>query len=198
MSYTQGGEEAVILDIFKDKPTGVLLDIGAADGKTFSNSLALIERGWSGTLIEPSLKSFQELFALHKDNPRVTLVNACVGIYTGLVEFHYTEDLVSTTDEAHLARWKDAVSYLGSYWVFQIGIDSLLDRCRKSWDFVSIDVEGSSAELAIAASWAEFASVPTCYCIEHDNQQERLRHKFGSDYETAYEDGNNLILKRKH
>ncbi len=44
-------EEQVILDYFGNK-IGNLLDIGANDGITLSNSRKLIELGWSGDLIE--------------------------------------------------------------------------------------------------------------------------------------------------
>ena len=42
--YSQNQEEQIILDYFNDVKVGHVLDIGANDGKTFSNSLALIER----------------------------------------------------------------------------------------------------------------------------------------------------------
>lgn len=50
--YSQNDEEAIIMRYFANR-TGRLLDIGAADGMTNSNSLALIERGWRAVLVEP-------------------------------------------------------------------------------------------------------------------------------------------------
>lgn len=58
--YSQNGEQEAILKIFGESE-GRFLDIGAYDGKTFSNTLALIERGWSGVLIEPSPNAFMAL-----------------------------------------------------------------------------------------------------------------------------------------
>ncbi len=58
MYYTQNNEEQIFIDYFKNQNPSELcvLDIGANDGKTFSNSLRLIELGWSAILIEPSPK----------------------------------------------------------------------------------------------------------------------------------------------
>ena len=44
--YSQNNEEQVILDYFGNK-IGNLLDIGANDGITLSNSRKLIELGWA-------------------------------------------------------------------------------------------------------------------------------------------------------
>jgi len=51
--YSQNDEQDVILKHF-DGRTGNFLDIGAYDGVTFSNTRALLELGWTGTLVEPN------------------------------------------------------------------------------------------------------------------------------------------------
>lgn len=66
MSYSQGQEQRWILDYFGDR-IGTILDIGSNDGKTLSNSLALIERGWGGVLVEPSPRAFARLSELHAE-----------------------------------------------------------------------------------------------------------------------------------
>ena len=66
--YSQNDEEKIILDLLKDQPVGRLLDIGAFDGKTFSNSLALFEKGWSGVVVEPNPESLVALIKLHGKN----------------------------------------------------------------------------------------------------------------------------------
>ncbi len=58
--YSQNNEEQIIIEYFKDFK-GHLLDIGANDGLTLSNSRKLIELGWTGDLVEPSPNAFQKL-----------------------------------------------------------------------------------------------------------------------------------------
>jgi hypothetical protein len=50
--YSQNKEDSIITDYFKGR-TGTLLDIGAYDCVSFSNSRWLIELGLAGALIEP-------------------------------------------------------------------------------------------------------------------------------------------------
>lgn len=58
--YSQNREQAVILRNLAGI-NGTLLDIGANDGITFSNTRALVELGWSGVLVEPSRTAFLKL-----------------------------------------------------------------------------------------------------------------------------------------
>jgi len=63
--YSQHGEEGALerlFEILKIK-IGWCCEFGAADGKWFSNTLHLIERGWQGVMIE----SDEEKFKLLKD-----------------------------------------------------------------------------------------------------------------------------------
>ncbi len=52
--YSQRGEEVVIQEIFEvlGIEKGHLVDLGAGDGYTLSNTRALLERGWTGTLLD--------------------------------------------------------------------------------------------------------------------------------------------------
>jgi hypothetical protein len=53
MKYSQNNEQEIILNFFNGR-IGRYLDIGAFDGVAASNTLALAELGWQGTVIEPS------------------------------------------------------------------------------------------------------------------------------------------------
>jgi hypothetical protein len=84
-SYSQYGEDLIILDAFagsqylEDEP-GTFLDIGAWHPTIFSNTRALIERGWAGVIIEPS------------PGPFINLMRACVKCGDVLPEVHVEVD----------------------------------------------------------------------------------------------------------
>lgn len=61
--YSQHGEDTFIMQKISDGLVipRTVLDIGAADGKFFSNSRMFLEDGWSGILIEPNKEAFDEL-----------------------------------------------------------------------------------------------------------------------------------------
>lgn len=112
MRYSQNKEQDYIVNYFSGV-VGNLLDIGANDGKTFSNSLALIELGWKATLVEPSPSAFKKLKELHKGNKNVKLINKAVSDKTGTITLHDMGEhvgagdssLLATTVEAEKDRW---------------------------------------------------------------------------------------------
>lgn len=114
--YSQNNEQKIILDYFGDF-RGAVLDIGANDGVTLSNSRALVALGWRAVLVEPSPAAFVQLhwnnvttktgrlpeqwkgapqdFAKwiadkleFEINPLVTLVNAAITTADGLIDLY--------------------------------------------------------------------------------------------------------------
>lgn len=145
--YSQNNEQQVILNYFKDFK-GTLLDLGANDGKTFSNSLKLIELGWSADLVEASPKAFEKLEILHKNN-EVKLHNVAIADFCGHVDFYDSgtllnkEDsaLVSTIDTNELKRFPK-VEY-NKIVVKAIDFKTLLEQTKnKTFNFITIDIEG--------------------------------------------------------
>lgn len=125
--FSQNGEQAIILKYFgvaqiearggyvATQP-GTVLDIGANDGVTLSNSRALVELGWNAVLVEPAEIAFRKLQAnnlsfvgasLHQGflgspekltdaligglrvdkNPLVTCINAAITELDGPIDF---------------------------------------------------------------------------------------------------------------
>jgi FkbM family methyltransferase len=76
--YSQFEEQEVIENYFKDYNKGLLIDIGANDGITFSNSLGMIEKGWDAICVEPTFEAFQRLENLHKERNNVFCVNCAI------------------------------------------------------------------------------------------------------------------------
>jgi len=63
IDYSQNGEQAVILETFEALgiTKGHLIDLGAGDGYTMSNSRALLERGWTGDLYDGDPKGAKDV-----------------------------------------------------------------------------------------------------------------------------------------
>lgn len=72
--YSQYNEEIFLNQFFGDN-IGFLAEIGAADGISNSNSRMLIEKGWSGVLVEPNIYNFQKLELLYNNNKSILLEN---------------------------------------------------------------------------------------------------------------------------
>ncbi len=192
MSYSQGGEEEVLLAHFRGR-RGRLLDIGAYDGRTFSNSLALIEREWEAVLVEPSARAFDALMRTHAETPGVRLVQALVvpDASRRLCRFWQCPDALSTTEDGNRETWERAGTEFSETWTPSVSVRRLLRFCGAAapFDFVTIDTEGTSGDV-FRALMAEGAK-PEVICVEHDGRDVSY-----PGYVRTFFDGNNTILKR--
>lgn len=195
--YSQGQEEAHIVEYFKSRTApGSLLDIGAFDGKVFSNSLRLIEMGWSAVCVEPSPVPYAALSELHKGNSRVQTLRAAVAPVAGVIDFYDTNgDAVSTTNLAHKSKWE-----AGSKIKFQhiqvpaVTAKDVVDKYGKSYDFVNIDTENTNLEVlkAFVAAGLRFELL----CIEHDNQHPAIVAMFPG-CQPIFQNAENLLIYYK-
>ncbi len=83
LDYSQFGEQALIMEFFGIISKGYFLDIGASDGVSDSNTRALFEQGWTGTLVEPVPEEYWRLEDNYLGSPEIQLVNAAVCDHDG-------------------------------------------------------------------------------------------------------------------
>lgn len=199
MSYSQNNEEAAILEAVGDIRDGVLLDIGAYDGRTRSNSLALIEKGWEGVLVEPSPVPFAALVELHGDNPlKVTLMNCLIGVDCRIVGFWPSADGVSTTEGYRYELWKDTAGFGQMYHTAQMRIQELVAAFPQLFraEVVSIDTEGTS--VPIFRSFPFKLVRPRVFCVEYDDRLDELTSVADEQgYAVTYRSNENVVLVRR-
>lgn len=189
--YTQGEEQQAILSAL-DGITGRCLDIGAWHPRTFSNSRALIELGWSAVMIEPSPEPFLSLLREYGENENITLLLAALGFNHGLQKFYATADCTTTSDEAHYRKWRSIVKYYGAFHVPLITFADLTNQFG-AFEFVSIDAEGCSAELFLEL--LKTGMRPKCIVVEHDNREAELARTAGPlGYRVVFGNGENLVF----
>ena len=153
--YSQNNEEQIILKYFGVEK-GTVLDIGANDGKTLSNSYACILRGWQGVMVEPSSKCFESLFQLHQGNCSVFSFNFAIAEKTGTLDFYESGEhlkngdhgLLSTLKESELERWKGSDNKFTKTKARAVTFKRFLELSRvKKFDLISIDAEGVDYEI---------------------------------------------------
>lgn len=195
--YSQNDEEKLILSYFGDNQ-GTVLDIGANDGKTFSNSLALIEKGWKAFLVEPSDNAYEKLRELHKDRmDRVCVCHCAIATQTGFAKFyesgsfdHKGEDvaLLSSISREETKRWGDRVSFtettVKTYTFFDFIALLRMTFCiqNPSFDFISIDAEGMDWEILRQINLKEVGC--KLLCVEHNGNVELISNykSFAAQY----------------
>lgn len=198
--YSQRDEEPVILEFFAGRDEGRVLDIGAYDGKTFSNTLALIERGWGGTLIEASPGPFEAMCRLHADRTdRINLVNVCLGDESGkVIPFYASNDAVATDDPAHFEKWKAAANFTPTF-MASTYIGAVLQQLPGPYEFVNIDVEGRMTE-KLFKSLPFFDLGTELICVEHNGTNAKEVERWatmGADmgFNLAHTTGENHIFR---
>lgn len=179
MVYSQNNEQEIILKFFNGF-VGSLIDIGANDGKTFSNSKALIDIGWKAELYEPSPGAYKACKELHKENKKVKVHNYAISdSEKELIFYDCADSLLSSTDKR-----------LAKSWGFPI--TEIKVKCvtypAKNFDFVTIDAEGMDL---VILKQIDLRSVKLL-CIEHGNTLE------GSIMQYCAKFGMNKVLLRNY
>lgn len=203
MSYSQNDEERVILEYWNTPgrqrvilenwhTPGRLLDIGAYDGRTFSNTLALLESGWQGVLVEGSPSVFVHLVTNTK-HVNVELVNACIVPFASdLVTLYDNNGAVATINERNHEIWK-AKTEFNPITVMTCNSSRLLKRFGTNFDMVNIDVEGGSVDLL--EDLVPHMRDVKMWVIEHDGMMDRCKDIMVG-YKLIYHNGENAIYVR--
>lgn len=200
MSYSQNNEEQVILNYFGDKK-GHLLDLGANDGITFSNSLRAIQKGWTADLIEASPGTFKKLQEQHKGNDDVKCHNVAVSNVDGRIKFWESgsllggddKSLVSTCNQKELARWPNVE--FKEIDVDSVTFSGLLNLTKKrKFDLITMDIEGVDW---IVLNQMDLNALECKMIIVETNGKETLKYvnycrQFG--FQTLTTNAENLIM----
>jgi FkbM family methyltransferase len=198
-TYSQFDEQQAILRYFEPlmaawspeaRPT--FLDVGAWDPKCFSNTRALFERGWSGVMIEPSPTPMLSLLKEYGNEPKITLVQAAVGLEDSILPFQISDDGLSTSDQQSFRKWKETGGFYGRMYVRTITWQQIA-VWYGGFTFINLDAEGISVDL-----FHEMVSTgirPACCCVEHDGRLTELAAAATSvGYKAVYVNGTNAVF----
>lgn len=202
MRYSQNDEQEFILKFFGDTTGGNLLEIGAFDGVEFSNTRALLERGWSGVLIEPDPINFCRLLENSREFKGITFVCAAV---TGCSIPGLARLMMDTTEGR---GWSSTISDLCKPGVLhprcqEVAVMTLpIAALRDSipFQFISIDAEGCDHEI-LRAMPDSLIGPCRLLCVEPHDLEDRKRmkelvlQKF--KMEVGHETPENIIFVRK-
>jgi len=177
--YSQNKEEEILLNYFSNG-AGTLLSIGENDGKSLSNSLALIENGWSAVLVEPAPQPFSSLCALHFHRDNVYCLNVAVSDFIGEADFYDSGthlnkgdySLLSSLKKSEIEKWKSTTAFR-KIKVDVVNFKTMLNLSPyKIFDFVTVDAEGN--DLCILKQMDLKKLKCRCICIEYNGDENIL------------------------
>ena len=165
ISYSYGGVDSLILNIFKNQKKGFYLDIGCGHPIKNNNTYLLNKKGWSGINIDLDEENI-ELFNTYrrKDINLATAVSDKEG-ETDLY-FYHSKSALNTISKQNADFQKAKVSSIRKIKTQEI--NKILENSPykdKKIDFLSIDVEGS--ELSILKNFDFKKYSPKVIVVEY-------------------------------
>jgi FkbM family methyltransferase len=193
-NYSQNEEQRYILEACEHVTNRRWLDVGACHFKTLSNTRALYELGWSGVMVEAAPAMMAGLVRDLGTDERIELVNAAMATEKRLATLYVTDDILSTT----VKEWREERD-AAAKWLGRMRIQTVTFADISNWfegfEFVNIDTEGTSVDLAFAmldTGWR-----PQCCCIENDGRMNELCSKFTqTGYKLVYASGENGVFSK--
>ena len=165
ISYSYGGIDSLILNIFKNQKNGFYLDIGCGHPIKNNNTYLLNKKGWSGINIDLDKENI-DLFNSYrkKDVNLATAVSDKEG-ETDLY-FYHSKSALNTISKENADFQKAKVSTIKKIKTQTINkIIELSPYKDKKIDFLSIDVEGS--ELSILKNFDFKKYSPKVIVVEY-------------------------------
>lgn len=194
MHYSQKNEQEVIEQAVEGM-TGRFLDIGAYDGWNYSNTMGLVDRGWTGVMVEAGLDAFKKLLEKHGGSTKVVSIHAAIGPVDELKQFWNDHSTFSTTEQGNYRKFVHQGGFSAKYFVPILSVRTLLDYLKPMLPFavVSIDTEGTSTDI-----FQELVKVihPMVICVEHDQRQEAWEIGKAAGYQVLMQNEENIVFGR--
>ena len=164
MTYAQNGEDDLVAAHFGGF-VGRFLDLGAHNGRTFSNTLLLAERGWSGVWLDASYRSAPELVAAAARLPGVEVVHGAISADEhALVPFWDCPDSLLSTARAELQEQGGPRAGAPKLWLPTLTVYDLLRALPGPYHVISVDLEGLSLDVLRKLPLLQLDC--RCICVE--------------------------------
>ena len=162
---------------------GTFVEVGAFDGRTYSNTWGLAELGWIGIYIEPIKDSYDRCVSNHKDHPRITVLQEMVSDHVHDVSVYKAGDLY--TIDRNMASIHDA-KHTGSWMTTKTLHMILKEHNWRNYDLLVVDAEGEDMNVLMGANLNlhKPRMIIVEACAYHPNQA--MRHHNDAIHELMY------------
>lgn len=159
--YSQFGEDGWVASHLAIPKAGYFIDVGAADGITFSNTYYFEKQGWKGICLEPNPENYQLASQVRRD-VRQLAVSGKNGTQKFLVS-------AESADWSRLLSKNDEVKDEDIIEVKTITLDELVRNEKiQQIDLLSIDTEGTEIEVLHSLDFTKYH--PQIIIVEHLNR----------------------------
>ena len=165
ISYSYGGVDSLVSNIFKNQKNGFYLDIGCGHPIKNNNTYLLNKKGWSGINIDLDKKNIDLFNAYRKKDVNLATAVSDVEGETDLY-FYHSKSALNTSSRQNADFQKAKVTAIKR--IKTQTINKIIENSPykgKKIDFLSIDVEGS--ELSILKNFNFNKYSPKVIVVEY-------------------------------
>lgn len=166
-SYSQYGEDLIIVKLFNSNYKGFYIDIGAHHPFRYSNTQLLFEKGWTGINIDPAPK-VKQLF----DRVRRRDINLTVAVSKAVGKgklYLFSDSAFDTLSKYFAEKVNESgqSKLMGTQTVAVLTLKEIFSKYakRKQIDLLNIDTEGTELEVLQSNNWKVFK--PRVICVEN-------------------------------
>lgn len=146
------GLNELYLKYFGYKEDGCFIEVGAADGISWSNTYGLYKAGWRGLMYEPDINSYLKCVENMKEFPKVKVFPLAVGKEVGKIKLYAAGLGGSTVSEEYLEaiKLRNGWNPTGEYVVDLTTLNKELNKEKilpGEIDVISIDTEGNEPDV---------------------------------------------------
>jgi FkbM family methyltransferase len=209
MYYGQNLEDKTIHELINQKYgaeyIGSILDIGANDGMTLSNSRFFYQNGWKAHLVEAGKTPFHALMSNTLTFDNVACYNVALGNENKSLTFFESSNLLNQFDKGLVSslipeettKWRNAGITFESYDVQCYNWDYFLTNNKlkdEKFDIISIDIEGMDYEVLSQMNLSELGCKILCVEFNGVNKNKYVDYANKFNLHLVNENAENLIF----
>ncbi len=207
MYYGQNKEDEIINNLIVSKYgsdfKGTVLDLGANDGITLSNSRFFIENGWRGVLVEAGKLPYQKLMTTIL--PNTIAINCAIGNQDGYLTFYESNNLLNNDDiglvssliSEETQRWRNVGIGFTEYQVECHTWNTFKNKFHlesQNFNIISIDIEGMDYDVLTQMNLAELDCKILCVEFNGINKNKYVEYANKFNLNLVNENAENLIF----
>lgn len=166
-SFSQEGEDLVLLKYFKKKKSGFYIDIGAHHPFRFSNTYLFYKKGWKGINIDATPGSMEKFY---KYRFRDINIEVPISNNNKRIDYFIFDEPALNSFSSKLSKERNVNTKYKIKGIVKLKpqkLSSILDKYiakNAKIDFMSIDVEGYEYEVLLSNNWKKYR--PTYLLVE--------------------------------
>ena len=158
---SQGGESGYLAALLPPDTPAFIVDVGAHDGISWSNSAYFIQGGWRALMLEPMPKAFAEMQGRYAGNPRVTCRNLACADRAGTMPFVLGGDHLAMLSALAPEAETESDSESGAGQTIRVTVETLTrvlegEGWPRDFAILSVDAETMDYEVLLGLDFARF------------------------------------------